>query len=112
VYLDSDDVGRLRPPKSGKVRAVPLIHLAAARLDGLSRRELFTQPGDLVFPGALGGYMSDSDLRPRFYATLRVAGLRHKRHEAKPITFHDLPHVRHSRREGVGPRHCPGLHGS
>lgn len=82
-----------RTPKSGKVRAVPLIDLAAARLDGLSRRELFTLPGDLVFCNALGSYVGEGDLRRRFYTALRVAGLGHKRTEAKPITFHDLRHT-------------------
>ncbi|WP_205696033.1 tyrosine-type recombinase/integrase [Conexibacter sp. SYSU D00693] len=84
---------QVRRPKSGKVRAVPLIDLAAARLDGLSRRELFTQPGDLVFCNPLGSYVHDGDLRRRFYAALRLAGLWHRRHEDKPITFHDLRHT-------------------
>ncbi|HMJ03251.1 MAG TPA: site-specific integrase [Conexibacter sp.] len=82
-----------RVPKSGKVRAVPLIDLAAARLDTISRRELFTQPGDLVFCNPLGSYVHEGDLRRRFYAALRVAGLGHKRHETKPIVFHDLRHT-------------------
>ena len=41
--------GQPGPPKSGKVRSVPLIDQAAVALDGLSRREHFTAPDDLVF---------------------------------------------------------------
>ena len=47
--------GRPGPPKSGKVRSVPLIDQAARALDGLSRREHFTGPDELVNrPGFLG----------------------------------------------------------
>ena len=46
--------GQPGPPKSGKVRSVPLIDQAAVPLDGLSRREHFTGDDDLVFATAIG----------------------------------------------------------
>jgi integrase len=39
-----------RMPKRKLARAVPLVDQAARVLDNLSRRERFTDPGDLVFP--------------------------------------------------------------
>lgn len=83
----------LAKPKSGKVRSVPLVDQAAAALDQLSRREDFTSPSDLVFISDTGSYLDDGDLRRRFYATLRRAGLGHKRHEDPPLRFHDLRHT-------------------
>jgi integrase len=82
-----------RTPKSGKVRSVPLIDQAAKVLDGLSRREHFTEPADLVFCGARGGFVHDGDLRRRFYTALKAAGLGHKRDGDHPMTFHDLRHT-------------------
>lgn len=83
----------LRAPKSGKVRSVPLIDQAAAALDGLSRRDNFTAPSDLVFASPVGSYLDDGDLRQRFYAALRRAGLGHKREEQPALRFHDLRHT-------------------
>ena len=68
-----------RHPKSGKVRSVPLIDQAAKALDGLSRREHFVGPSDLVFANDTGSHLDDGDLRTRFYGALKRAGLGHKR---------------------------------
>jgi integrase len=84
---------RLTTPKSGKVRCVPLIDQAAAALDTLSRRDRFTQAADLIFVSDVGTYLDDADLRHRFYAALKRAGLEHKRHEEPPLRFHDLRHT-------------------
>lgn len=46
--------GELGPPKSGRVRSVPLIDEVARVLDGLSRREHFTGTDELVFPNTVG----------------------------------------------------------
>ena len=73
------------PPKSGRVRSVPLTDEVARVLDGLSRREHFTGMEDLVFPNAVGDPLDDSALRRRFYRALERAGL-------KRIRFHDLRH--------------------
>jgi integrase len=75
------------------VRSVPLIDQAARALDGLSRRELFVGPDDLVFCTAVGGTVSDDVLRDRFYAALEAAGLGDKRGGSSPIVFHDLRHT-------------------
>jgi integrase len=85
--------GEEKEPKSGKVRSVPLIDQAAVALDGLSRRDEYTQPGDLVFPTDLGSYLHDGDLRHRFYSALRRARLGHKRQGDRPMVFHDLRHT-------------------
>ncbi len=78
--------GSAGPPKSGKVRSVPLVDQAARAVEGLSRREHFTGEGDLVFPGPTGGHLEESALRRRYYAALEGAGLEHMR-------FHDLRHT-------------------
>jgi integrase len=75
----------LGPPKSGRVRSVPLIDDVARALDGLSRREHLTGPDDLVFPNVVGKPLDDSKLRRRFYRALERAGL-------KRVRFHDLRH--------------------
>jgi integrase len=85
--------GRAGPPKSGLVRSVPLIDQAARALDGLSRRERFTAPGDLVFCTITGGHCDDSTLRRAFKRAVKAAGLEHKLNESPPLRFHDLRHT-------------------
>jgi integrase len=85
--------GHAGPPKSGKVRSVPLIDQAAAALDRLSRREHFTGPSDLVFGSELGSWRDDSSIRDAFYAALKAAGLGHLRQGPDPFVFHDLRHT-------------------
>lgn len=85
--------GRPGPPKSGKVRSVPLIDQAAVALDGLSRRAMFTGPDDLVFCTELGEHINDDRLRERFYAALDAVSLGEKRAGADPMVFHDLRHT-------------------
>jgi len=79
-------------PKSGKVRSVPLVDQAARALDGLSRREEWTAPADLVFPDAAGGHFDDDPLRGRFYTALSRAGIDRDRGTGKLLVFHDLRH--------------------
>lgn len=85
--------GMAGPPKSGKVRSVPLIDQAARALDGLSKRELFVGPDDLVFCSPLGEHVHADQLRDRFYEALDAAGLGEKRKGSKPMVFHDLRHT-------------------
>jgi integrase len=85
--------GEAGPPKSGKVRSVPLIDQAAAPLDGLSRREHFTGDDDLVFATTIGRVPDDSALRRRFYDALDAAGLGDLRSKPDPFVFHDLRHT-------------------
>ena len=85
--------GRPGPPKSGKVRSVPLFDQAARALDALSRRGRFTEPDDLAFCTEVGEHFSDDRLRERFYEALTAAGLGDKRAGSDPITFHDLRHT-------------------
>ncbi|HYM80605.1 MAG TPA: site-specific integrase [Candidatus Limnocylindria bacterium] len=75
-----------RVPKSGKVRSVPLVDRAGQVLDDLSRRELWTQPDDFVFPNALGAPFDDNRLRTRFREARDSAGI-------EPLRFHDLRHT-------------------
>jgi len=78
--------GTERVPKSGKVRAVPLVDRAGQVLDELSRRELWTDPDDFVFPNALGAPFDDNRLRVRFREARDRAGL-------ELLRFHDLRHT-------------------
>jgi integrase len=77
---------QLGPPKSGKVRSVPLVDQAARALDRLSRREHWTGEEDLVFVNEVGKPFEESAMRRRFYAALKRAGLKH-------VRFHDLRHT-------------------
>jgi integrase len=81
------------PPKSGKLRSVPLIDQAAKALNDLSRREHFTQPGDLVFATVTGDHLDDRTIRGAFYGALDAAGLGAKRQGDDPMVFHDLRHT-------------------
>lgn len=74
------------PPKSGKVRSVPMSDQAARALEGLSRRELWTGDEDLVFVSPTGSHIEESALRRRFYKALDNAGLPRMR-------IHDLRHT-------------------
>jgi integrase len=75
----------MKTPKSGKVRSSPMVPEVMAALDGLSRREYLTEPGDPVFPTAEGEHGGEWGVRRRFYATLERAGL-------PRVHFHDLRH--------------------
>jgi integrase len=66
--------GQEDTPKSHHVRSVPLSDQAAAALDGLSRREHFAEPANLVFPNPVGGHLLDDDVRDAFYDALETAG--------------------------------------
>ena len=85
--------GEAGPPKSGKVRSVPLIDQAAVPLDALSRRAHFTGDDDLVFATAIGKPPDDSALRRRFYDALEAAGFGALRTKQDPLVFHDLRHT-------------------
>ena len=78
--------GEEGPPKSGKVRSVPLVDQAGRALDRLSQREYWTGDDDLVFGNPVGEHIDESALRRRFYRALDEAGL-------PRIRFHDLRHT-------------------
>jgi len=65
---------------------VPMIDQAGKALDGLSRRERFTDADDLVFVDDIGGHVDDWRLRRRFHAALERAGL-------PKLRLHDLRHT-------------------
>ena len=67
--------GEEGPPKSGKVRSVPLVDQAAQALDRLGKRERFKDEDDLVFVNDLGAPFEESAMRRRFYDALDAAGL-------------------------------------
>ncbi len=73
-------------PKSGRVRATPMVDQVAEALKDLSRRERFTADQDLIFPSPYGSYLEDSALRRRYYNALKAAKIPHLR-------FHDLRHT-------------------
>ena len=72
-------------PKSHKIQSVPLIDQAAVALDGLSRREHFTDPDDRVFINHVGEVLGQDLLRRRFKTALPRA-------ELQPMRLHDLRH--------------------
>ena len=74
------------PPKSGRIRQVPLSDQAAAALERLSRRKHFTEEAELVFCSVLGRQLDGSALRRRFKRARDSAGLR-------PLRWHDLRHT-------------------
>ena len=76
----------LKRPKSGKVRSAPMSDDVMAALDGLSKREHWTAPDDLVFPAEGGGHLDDMAVRRAFYAALGAAKL-------PRVRFHDLRHT-------------------
>jgi integrase len=78
-------MGEAGPPKSGRVRSVPMVDDVADALTRLRERERFTGDEDFVFAGPLGNPFEDSALRRRLYATLERAHL-------KRVRFHDLRH--------------------
>jgi integrase len=77
--------GELVTPKSGKVRAVPMVPDVAEALARLGQREHFTADADPVFAGAGGGHLDASALRRRYAAAV-------KRAELRPLPFHSLRH--------------------
>jgi len=86
--------GEEKAPKSDKVRSVPLMDDAAKALDGLSRREHFTAPGDRVFAGATGGMLGEDAFRDALYDAMEAAGIDRESFTAKKgFTFHDLRHT-------------------
>lgn len=62
-----------------------MVDEVVAALDALSRRDMFTGPGDLVSSTPVGGHLSDGMLRRRFYTALDDAGL-------PRVRLHDLRH--------------------
>ena len=77
--------GQLVPPKSGKVRTVPMVPAVATTLARLTQRDHFTSQEDPVFAGSGGGHLDASALRRRYTAAVKRAGLR-------PLPFHSLRH--------------------
>jgi integrase len=83
---------RERVPKGRQARSVPLLDQAVPVLDNLSRRERFTGPGDLVFPGPTGEHLDDRPIRNGLYAAMAAAEIDRDRGTGKPFVFHDLRH--------------------
>lgn len=81
------------PPKSHIARSTPLIDLAAAALDELSRRDHHTAPGDRVFCDALGDALYDGAMRDGLYEAMKTAGVDRDRGTGKLFVFHDLRHT-------------------
>jgi len=74
------------PPKSGKVRAVPMAPQVATALAKLAARTADESERDLVLPGMAGAYLDASALYRRYKPALADAGLR-------SLRFHDLRHT-------------------
>lgn len=83
VVVVSKSVGGL-PPKSGKVREVPLLPNA---LEALEVQRSFGRKGPVLFPGARGARREDSNSPLLWPKWVKAAGI--KRH----VTWHDLRHT-------------------
>lgn len=73
-------------PKSGKVRAVPMVPDVVDALATLKNRGYLAEDDDLVFCNSAGNHLDSWALRRRFYRAVDAAGLR-------KIRFHDLRHT-------------------
>jgi integrase len=83
-----------KAPKSGKVRSVPLIDQAAAELDRLSRRPMFTEADDRVFCSKVGDPLPLHALPAGLYGGMEAAGIDRRAFPAKGgFTWHDLRHT-------------------
>jgi integrase len=78
--------GAFTSPKSGKVRAVPMVDQVAETLARLLQRDGFVGDDDLVFPNVAGDPIDPSAFRRRYKAAINRAKLR-------PLRFHDLRHT-------------------
>lgn len=85
VKRSLSQAGIEKTTKSGKSRSSVLVDEVITALDGLSRRPLFTEPGDLVFCSPLGEHLSGGMMRRRFYEALDAAGV-------PRVRLHDLRH--------------------
>lgn len=90
VIARSISAGVESAPKSGRERSVPLADQVAASLDGLSRRQHFTGPDDLVFT-TTGDYLDRSAARRRY---VRARDIARKADPSMPaLRLHDLRHT-------------------
>jgi integrase len=77
---------RIKPPKSGRVRSVPMVPAVSMALAQLWQRDQFTGDDDLVFGNVVGEIENDTLMRRRYQRALADAGL-------PKIRFHDLRHM-------------------
>ena len=77
---------RIKTPKSGRVRSVPMAPQVAEALVELWQREHFTDEQDLVFPNVVGEVENDTLMRRRYFRALERAGV-------PAVRFHDLRHM-------------------
>jgi integrase len=92
--LPTNGSGEEKAPKGKRVRSVPLMDDAARALDGLSRREFFTDPDHYVFCGEVGGPLPECALRDGLYAAMEAVGIDRAGFPVKPgFRFHDLRHT-------------------
>lgn len=80
-------------PKSGAVRAVPLIPQTAEVLARLGEREFYVGPSDRLFPSSTGAGFAAGEVRSALYAALEEVGLGYLRDGDTPFRFHDLRHT-------------------
>ncbi|MCW2996929.1 MAG: site-specific integrase [Solirubrobacterales bacterium] len=80
-------------PKSGAVRAVPLIPQTAEVLAKLGGREFYVGPSDRLFPSTTGAGFAGGEVRTALYDALAAVGLGYLREGETPFRFHDLRHT-------------------
>lgn len=77
---------RVKVPKSGRVRSVPMVPQVAEALARLGQRPEYVRDDDFVFCDPIGQVENDCLLRRRYMRAVKHAGL-------PPVRFHDLRHV-------------------
>ena len=96
--------GRLGTPKSKRSsRALPMADRLGGELDRHFKRSLYQGDDHLVFCHPQTGDPYDaSQMRKRFYAAMKAAGLGHRCGRAGGITFHSLRHTFGTRMAATG----------
>jgi len=96
--------GQWGTPKSKRSsRAVPMADRLGGELDRHFKRSLYRGDDDLVFCHPQTGDPYDaSQLRIRFYAAMKAAGMGHRCGHAGGITFHSLRHTFGTRMAAAG----------
>ena len=84
---------RVRAPKSGRGRSVPLTDQALQTLNQIRQAGYRDGPDHLVLPTRGEGMLEVGRVRDAFYRGLRETGLGHLREKRNPMTFHDYADV-------------------
>ena len=107
VHVRRSDVLReAGPPKSGRVRSVPMVDDLADVLTELRSRERFTDEDDFVFADPLGGPVRGSSAAPAVLRGTRASAIEARALSRPPAQLRD------ARRAGIPALGREGVHGT